>query len=292
MAMPAGILDHFTKLLSISSRRDPQKGALVYIVSSLNDLKIKLEEIKKRLKDRDDELLTNAVKALNINDRDRASIYAAEIAEVRRLMKFVQIALLAIERLLERMKTMNIVNDVRVLSTTLGVLNELKSMFSNTMPELASTLDTIVTNVNAIVAQTQTPEFNVSVVTKTKEVEEIFKEIERQAEEKMKNTLAPIPVQLENVINQMANQDIIKQSELIERGSMAVATVPTSFVYQKQVISHGIDSGIEYQIYNYIISHRGMIRVDECARIFGISKDDVIAILKRLEQKGLIRIVM
>lgn len=292
MAIPAGIIDHFTKILSISSRRDPQKGALVYIVSSLNELKLKLEEIKKRLKDRDDELLTNAVKALNMNDRERASIYAAEIAEVRRLMKFVQIALLAIERLLERMKTMNIVNDVRVLSTTLGVLNELKTMFSNTMPELASTLDTIVTNVNAIVAQTQTPEFNVSVTTRTKEVEEILKEIEKQAEEKMRSTLAPIPVQLENVINQMAGQEIIKHSELIERGSTATAMVATSFTYQRQVPVHGIDSGIEYQIYNYIVSHRGMIRIDECARIFGISKDDVIAILKRLEQKGLIKVVM
>ncbi|MEM1608358.1 MAG: helix-turn-helix domain-containing protein, partial [Ignisphaera sp.] len=185
-----------------------------------------------------------------------------------------------------------IVNDVRVLSTTLGVLNELKTMFSNTMPELASTLDTIVTNVNAIVAQTQTPEFNVSVTTRTKEVEEILKEIEKQAEEKMRSTLAPIPVQLENVINQMAGQEIMKHSELIERGSTATAMVPTSFTYQRQVPVHGIDSGIEYQIYNYIVSHRGMIRVDECARIFGISKDDVIAILKRLEQKGLIKVVM
>ncbi|MDK6028246.1 hypothetical protein QPL79_02560 [Ignisphaera sp. 4213-co] len=293
MAMPAGILDHFTKILSISSRRDPQKGALVYIVSSLNELKIKLEEVKKRLKDRDDELLTSAVKALNMNDRERASIYAAEIAEVRRLIKYVQIALLAVERLLERMKTMNIVNDIRVLSTTLGVLNELKAMFSNTMPELASTLDTIVNNVNAIVAQTQTPEFNISLVPETKEVKEILKEIESQAEEKVKSTLSPIPVQLESVINSVTQEDIISISKIVEKGTSATATIPTAFVTRKHqyVPSSGIDSGIEYQIYSYIVSNKGMIKIDECARIFGISKDDVITILKRLEQKGLIKIV-
>ncbi|MEM0006604.1 MAG: hypothetical protein QW406_07080, partial [Ignisphaera sp.] len=126
MSTSAGIFDSFVKILNITSRRDPQKSALIYIVTSLNDLKIKLEEIKKRLKDRDDELLTNAVKSLSSNDRERATIYAAEIAEVRRLMKYIHIALLAIERLLERMKTMNIINDIRVLSTTMGILNELK----------------------------------------------------------------------------------------------------------------------------------------------------------------------
>jgi division protein CdvB (Snf7/Vps24/ESCRT-III family) len=288
---PAGILDHFAKLLSLSSRKDPYKGALIYIVSSLSDLKLKLEEIKKRLKERDDELLSNAVKALNVNDRERVAIYASEIAEVRKLIRFVQIALLAVERLLERLKTMNIVNDIRVLSTTIGVLNQLKSMFNNTMPELAATLDTIVTNVNAIVAQTQTPELSVNVANVSKEVEDILKEIERQADEKIKHSLSPVPVQLENIISQQMSRDVMEYSKVVESMTSVGVTMPTSYTKSHKVFATAFDSGIEYQIYNYIIANRGLIKVDECATAFGLSKENVIAILRRLEQKGLIKIV-
>ncbi|MEM2221276.1 MAG: hypothetical protein QXU34_05890 [Ignisphaera sp.] len=294
MSTSAGIFDSFVKILNITSRRDPQKSALIYIVTSLNDLKIKLEEIKKRLKDRDDELLTNAVKSLSSNDRERATIYAAEIAEVRRLMKYIHIALLAIERLLERMKTMNIINDIRVLSTTMGILNELKSMFINTMPELAMTLDNIVSNVNSLITSTRAPDVSITVASKTKEVEDILKEVEAQAEEKLKASLPPIPVQLEDMVNnKLAASLSISASYIDTRSSVGTAT-PTSFTPQKFIVlqpqSKYVDSGLELQVYNYIINNKGIIRIEECAERFGVAREVVIAILKRLEQKGLIKL--
>lgn len=294
MSTSAGIFDSFVKILNITSRRDPQKSALIYIVTSLNDLKIKLEEIKKRLKDRDDELLTNAVKSLSSNDRERATIYAAEIAEVRRLMKYIHIALLAIERLLERMKTMNIINDIRVLSTTMGILNELKSMFINTMPELAMTLDNIVSNVNSLITTTRAPDVSITVASKTKEVEDILKEVEAQAEEKLKASLPPIPVQLEDMVNnKLAAPLSISASYIDTRSSVGTAT-PTSFTPQKFIVlqpqSKYVDSGLELQVYNYIINNKGIIRIEECAERFGVAREVVIAILKRLEQKGLIKL--
>uniref|UniRef100_A0A7C5XKX9 Uncharacterized protein n=1 Tax=Ignisphaera aggregans TaxID=334771 RepID=A0A7C5XKX9_9CREN len=293
MSTSAGIFDSFIKILNITSRRDPQKSALIYIVTSLNDLKIKLEEIKKRLKDRDDELLANAVKALSSSDRERATIYAAEVAEVRKLMKYIHIALLAIERLLERMKTMNIVNDIRVLSTTMGILNELKSMFVNTMPELALTLDNIVNNVNSLITSTQAPEVSANIANKTKEVEDILREVEAQAEEKLKTSLPPIPIQLEDVINNKKVITSIPTSYVDTRSSIEMAT-PTSFTSQKFIVLHThpsyIDSGLELQIYNYIIGSKGIIKIEECAEKFGVSREVVIAVLKRLEQKGLIRL--
>lgn len=294
MSTSAGIFDSFVKILNITSRRDPQKSALIYIVTSLNDLKIKLEEIKKRLKDRDDELLTNAVKSLSSNDRERATIYAAEIAEVRRLMKYIHIALLAIERLLERMKTMNIINDIRVLSTTMGILNELKSMFINTMPELAMTLDNIVSNVNSLITSTRAPDVSITVASKTKEVEDILKEVEAQAEEKLKASLPPIPVQLEDMVNNKLAAPLSISASYIDARSSVGTAAPTSFTPQKFIVlqsqSKYVDSGLELQVYNYIINNKGIIRIEECAERFGVTREVVITILKRLEQKGLIKL--
>ncbi|MCS7111763.1 MAG: hypothetical protein N3E36_07065 [Sulfolobales archaeon] len=297
MSTSAGIFDSFIKILNITSRRDPQKSALIYIFTSLNDLKVKLEEVKNRLKNRDEELLTNAVKSLSSNEKERATIYAAEIAEVRKLMKYVQVALLAIERLLERTKTMNIVvSDVRVLTTAIGILNELKSMFTNTMPELAITLDNIVNNVNSLITSTQAPDVSLNVTGRTKEVEDILKEVEAQAEERLKASLSPIPVQLEDVVNNKFTPPLTPPPSAlyVDTRSSAGTVTPTSFTPQKFIVVQQqpkyVDSGLELQVYNYIVSNKGIIRIEECSKKFGVSSDTIIAILKRLEQKGLIRL--
>ncbi len=61
MSIPAGIFDSFARLIRITSR-DSHKNALIYLISSINELRTRLEEIKRRLKERDEELLANAVK--------------------------------------------------------------------------------------------------------------------------------------------------------------------------------------------------------------------------------------
>lgn len=284
MSVPAGIFDSFTRLIRITSK-DANKNVFVYLISSINELRTKLEEIRRRLKERDEELLTNAVKALSYNDRDRAAIYAAEIVEVRKLVKVVNISLLATERLLERLKTMDIVSDMKKpLGLAIGILSELKQMFSNSMPELASAVDSIVSNVNTLVSSTQAPETSISVAVNTKEIEEIIKEAEIKAEENMKISLQPIPSQLKVMIDAI-NQNVAKyiQQEESFIGSKSTVTVaaPTAF---------NMLSKLDITVYQLIMKSSGVLDINECARRLGVSKDEILSSLKRLEQAGLIKI--
>jgi len=279
-----GFFDSFARLIRITSR-DTHKNALIYLISSINELRTKLEEIKRRLKERDDELLANAVKALSYSDRDRASIYAAEIVEVRKLMKVVNVALLATERLLERLKTMDIVNDMRTpLSLAVGILTELKQRFSNTMPELATAVDSIVSNVNTLVTSTQTPETSISIGVNSKEIEEIIKEAEVKAEENMKLSLQPIPTQLKTMIetiNQNVSKYIQQEDRFISSRSTIAISTPTSYLKLNNV---------DLAIYQFILRNNGILDINECARRFGVTKDEILSSLKRLEQAGLIKI--
>ncbi|MEM1526848.1 MAG: hypothetical protein QW775_04325 [Ignisphaera sp.] len=284
MSVPAGIFDSFTRLMRITSK-DTQKNVFVYLISSINELRTKLEEIRRRLKERDEELLTNAVKALSYNDRDRAAIYAAEIVEVRKLVKVVNVSLLATERLLERLKTMDIVSDMKKpLGLAIGILSELKQMFSNSMPELASAVDSIVSNVNTLVSSTQAPETSISVAVNTKEIEEIIKEAEIKAEENMKISLQPIPSQLKVMIDAI-NQNVAKyiQQEESFIGSKSTVTVaaPTAF---------NMLSKLDITVYQLIMRSGGVLDINECAKKLGVSKDEILSSLKRLEQVGLIKI--
>ncbi|MEM4767244.1 MAG: hypothetical protein QXN51_04055, partial [Ignisphaera sp.] len=156
------------------------------------------------------------------------------------------------------------------------------------------TLDNIVSNVNSLITSTRAPDVSITVASKTKEVEDILKEVEAQAEEKLKTSLPPIPVQLEDMVNnKLAAPLSISASYIDTRSSVGTAT-PTSFTPQKFIVlqpqSKYVDSGLELQVYNYIINNKGIIRIEECAERFGVAREVVIAILKRLEQKGLIKL--
>jgi division protein CdvB (Snf7/Vps24/ESCRT-III family) len=284
MSIPAGIFDSFARLIRITSR-DSHKNALIYLISSINELRTRLEEIKRRLKERDEELLANAVKALSYSDRDRASIYAAEIAEVRKLMKVVNVALLATERLLERLKTMDIVSDMRKpLSLAIGILTELRQRFSNTMPELALAVETIVSNVNTLASSTQAPETSVNIAVNSKEIEEIIKEAEVKAEENMKLSLQPIPTQLRSIIetiNQNVARYIDQEDKFISSRSTVSLSTPTSYMKL---------SNLDIAIYQHIIKNNGVLDINECMKKFGVTREDIMNSLKRLEQAGLIRI--
>jgi division protein CdvB (Snf7/Vps24/ESCRT-III family) len=284
MSIPAGIFDSFARLIRITSR-DSHKNALIYLISSINELRTRLEEIKRRLKERDEELLANAVKALSYSDRDRASIYAAEIAEVRKLMKVVNVALLATERLLERLKTMDIVSDMRKpLSLAIGILTELRQRFSNTMPELALAVETIVSNVNTLASSTQAPETSVNIAVNSKEIEEIIKEAEVKAEENLKLSLQPIPTQLRSIIetiNQNVARYIDQEDKFISSRSTVSLSTPTSYMKL---------SNLDIAIYQYIIKNNGVLDINECMKKFGVTREDIMNSLKRLEQAGLIRI--
>uniref|UniRef100_A0A7C2Z172 Uncharacterized protein n=1 Tax=Ignisphaera aggregans TaxID=334771 RepID=A0A7C2Z172_9CREN len=284
MSVPAGVFDSFIKLIRISSR-DTQKSALVYLISSITELRTRLDEIHRRLKVRDEELLANAVKALSHNDRERASIYAAEIVEVRKLMKVVNVAVLATDRLLERLKTMDIVSDMnKQMSLVRGLLGELKHMFAGAMPELASTVDTILNNVNTLVAETQAPQPSGNVMVVNKEVEEIMKEAEMKAEENMRVSLQSIPSQLKAMIESLST-DVVKliqkEEAFLNNRSMVATASPTAFTKL---------SAMDVIVYQFILRNNGVLDINACSRALGVSRDEVIQSLKRLEQVGLIKI--
>jgi len=64
-----------------------------------------LEQASYRLKERDKILFESCMDALKKNNKERAAVWANEIAEVRRLLKFLYNVQLAIERVILRLET-------------------------------------------------------------------------------------------------------------------------------------------------------------------------------------------
>jgi division protein CdvB (Snf7/Vps24/ESCRT-III family) len=117
------------------------------ITSSIRKLKlqhVKLQQVTIRLQERDRYLFRACSLALKEGIRERASMYATEDAEVRRLMNLLSQTQIAIERIILRLETVRELNNIMIdLKPALGALKNVTQGIIETMPDVASELDRI-----------------------------------------------------------------------------------------------------------------------------------------------------
>ncbi len=292
MSVEAGIFDPIKSLLRIIGKRD-SRNALVLIMAKIEEFKYRLSEIKRKLKDRDAQLYAAAVRAYSEGDKERAAILASEVVEVRKYLKMVSVAELAIEKVLERLRTLDIVKDLVSLGTVIGVLDELKNRFAPLAPYLAQTLSEMINHINTLVTATQSPSTpTASAIVRTSEVEKIMKEIEEQVEKKLSASLAPLPKELEASVSEIKSKSMNVAAPV--SSILAPMLIPNEPVVEAQPASYRpkalSPAEIDEKVYNYIVKSNGVIDIDACAKELGVSREEVLASLKRLEARGLIKL--
>jgi division protein CdvB (Snf7/Vps24/ESCRT-III family) len=166
---------------------------------SIYTLKIqqgKLEQASFRLKERDRILFETCMGALKKNNKDKAAMCATEIAEVRKLVKFLYNVQLAIERVIMRLETIKELGDiVSDLKPALRLLQGVSQELFQVLPDVSSELD----NVNSTIQETlhatklTSDETLVPVGRKTEAGEEILKEVSCFMEQKLAETLPEPP---------------------------------------------------------------------------------------------------
>jgi division protein CdvB (Snf7/Vps24/ESCRT-III family) len=136
--------------------------------------------------------------ALKKNNKERAAVCANEIAEVRRLLKFLYNVELAIERVVLRLETLKELSEIVVdLKPALKLLQGVSQELFQVLPDVSAELN----NVSSAVAETlYATKINadantlVPVGNKTAGGEEILKEVSTFLEQKIEETLPEPPM--------------------------------------------------------------------------------------------------
>ena len=114
---------------------------------SITTLKVqqnKLEQASFRLKERDRILFETCMGALKKNNREKAAICATELAEVRKLVKFLYNVQLAIERVIMRLETIKELGDiVSDLKPALKLLQNVSQELFQVLPDVSSELNNV-----------------------------------------------------------------------------------------------------------------------------------------------------
>jgi len=114
----------------------PLKPRIDAAVRSIQIQISKLDATSNRLKERDTTLFNKVVASIQKHDTQRASVYANELAEIRKMNRMVSSAKIALEQIVLRLSTATELGDIVVtLAPAMAVIKSVKSGLVGVMPE-------------------------------------------------------------------------------------------------------------------------------------------------------------
>jgi division protein CdvB (Snf7/Vps24/ESCRT-III family) len=179
-----------------NSNPPPIREVATKSICTLKVQQNKLEQASFRLKERDRILFETCMGALKKNNKEKAAICATEIAEVRKLVKFLYNVQLAIERVIMRLETIKELGDIVAdLRPALNLLQGVSQELFQVLPDVSTELNNVNSAIQDTLQQTKlTADENiVGVGKKTAAGEEILKEVSCFMEQKLAETLPEPP---------------------------------------------------------------------------------------------------
>jgi len=242
--------------------------------------------------------------ALKKNNKEKAAICANEIAEIRKLIKFLYSVQLAIERVVLRLETIKELSEIVVdLKPALKLLQNVSQELFQVLPDVSAELN----NVNSAISETlhvtkiTADESLIPVNKKTPGGEEILKEVSSFLEQKLAYTLPEPPAtsppleettSVKELVALSTNcSQVIGRKTIDETGKDSSQTL---FSYKKseiKEISLTVEKpSIEDMLLEYVRKSNGEIDLTRCSNDLKTSNEEIEKALENLGTKGKIKI--
>jgi hypothetical protein len=241
--------------------------------------------------------------ALKKNNKEKAAMCATEIAEVRKLIKFLYNVQLAIERVILRLETIkelgDIVADLKpALRLLQGVSQELFQVLPDVSTELSNVNDTIQETLHA--TKITNDENLIPVGKKTEGGEQILKEVSCFMEQKLAETLpeppASAPVKEKTPIKELVALTASSSQLFGEKSTQETGFAPseTLFSFKKSEIKEFSlkvqKPCLEDVLLEYVRKTNGEIDLSRCSSELKTSNEEIERALEGLGAKGKIKI--
>lgn len=289
----------------VTSTPPPIKEIAAKSILTLRVQQNKLEQANYRLRERDKILFESCMGALKKNNKEKASICANEISEIRKLIKFLYSVQLAIERVILRLETIKELSEIVVdLKPALKLLQNVSSDLFQVLPDVSAELSNVNTTISETLYATKinADESVIPVNRKTEGGEEILKEVSNFIEKKLSENLPEPPTTvapektkakpMKEMVALTANcSQVTGRKSVDEFGKDSSQTL---FSYKKseiKEISLTVDnSSIEDMLLEYVRKTNGEIDMNRCSSDLKASSEEIEKALETLGSKGKIKI--
>ena len=297
------------KVLNAHPAPPPVKELASKSIYTLKIQQNKLDQASFRLKERDKVLFETCMGALKKNNKERAAVCANEIAEVRKLLKFLYNVQLAIERVVLRLETISELSEIVVdLKPALKLLQNVSQDLFQVLPDVSAELNTVNSTISETLYATKVQTDADSIIPvghKTEGGEEILKEVSSFLQQKIEDTLPEPPIAEPKAevkhkaapVREMVALGATCSSSVGRRASDEYKPSPMQTVisfkkHEVQEISMTTmqKPSIEDMLLEYVRKSNGEIDLTRCSSELKTSNKEIEDALESLGSKGKIKI--
>ena len=176
----------------------PMKPRLDLAVRQIQVQIAKLDSTSTKLRERDNSIFNKVVTSLQKHDTQHASVFANELAEIRKMNKMVTQAKLALEQIVLRLNTITELGDIVVtLTPAMAVIRGVKQGLTGVLPEAECEIGEISGLLSSILVDAGTVGgYSLNFEAANEDAERIMSEASAVAEQRMKERFPEIPANL------------------------------------------------------------------------------------------------
>jgi len=249
----------------------------------------RLELVSSKLSKRDEDLFEACSFYMGKGNKTRATVYANEIAEIRKVLTFTQHTQLAVERAILRLDTLKVVSPT--LESLEGAFSDVKNalgLVANVMPSITPEMSRLTNVVDEILTGTQftLDEYTPAIVL-DESAETILHDAANIAEQELKTRIPEPPFEA-------------PKAAILVKPLVAVAADGTEIVVNhngaavnREGSSNTFDVSsflLEELVMDYVERNNGDLNVARCSQELNLPSGKVLEVLDALNVKGKITI--
>lgn len=187
------------RLRTAFSNPGPLKPRLDGLLRQIQIVMAKLDGSMAKIRDRDSALFAKTVAAVQKHENQRASMFANELAEVRKMGQMVTQSRLALEQIVLRLNTITEMGDiVTTLAPATSIVRNVKQDILGVMPEAESEMGEVSSLLSGILVDAGSiGGYTMNFETANEEAERALSEAAAVAESRMKEKFPDVPQSLE-----------------------------------------------------------------------------------------------
>lgn len=196
------------KLKGAFKSKEPLRHKLIMAQYKLRTTLSRLDVYIAKLQERDRTLFERVVEAQMNKEKERASMYANEIAEIRKITKQLITTQIALEQVELRLETVTELGDIfGNLIPVVGVIKEIRQAMKGIMPELSLELSEIEEGLQEVIIEAgDFTGSGIEFAASSPEAKKILQEAAVIAEQRMKEKFPELPSMVTSVQKAAENQ--------------------------------------------------------------------------------------
>ncbi|HVB95387.1 MAG TPA: hypothetical protein VND41_02145 [Nitrososphaerales archaeon] len=262
------------------------KGRIAVAIRDIETQRKELDALKARLAERRLKLFETTVRALQEKNNPKASVYATEHAEVRKVSRVVEASELALTQVSLRLQSITEIGDAMLhMDTAFRSLKHVSKEMQGVLPAL----DAASTDINSTLVETMahmgqiSPSINIDI--RTENSEDLVEQAKRYAEEqsaRLRDSLNMMPGKFDEQILRTADEHtplLATGEEDDEEEGIVLGTI----------YSTPKDEKVEHEVLRYAATHEGALDVSRTAQQLGIPQDLVELSMIHLVAQGKVK---